>query len=83
MGFFMFITGSALFLSKETRSITLENIKNNKIFLIIMGYIQLIIGIPIVILHNVWELSFLGLVTILGWLTVIKGFIFLAKPSMV
>ena len=83
MGYFMFLTGSALFLSKETRTAMLENMKNNESFLIAMGYITLLIGLPIVILHNVWELNVLGLVTLMGWVTLIKGFVFLAKPSIV
>lgn len=83
MGYFMFLTGSALFLSKETRTAMLENMKNNDTFSITMGYITLLIGLPIVILHNVWELSVLVLVTLMGWVTLIKGFIFLAKPSIV
>ena len=83
MGYFMFLTGSALFLSKETRTAMLENMKNNESFLIAMGYITLLIGLPIVILHNVWELNVLGLVTLLGWVTLIKGIVFLAKPSIV
>ena len=83
MGYFMFLTGSALFLSKDTRTAMLENMKNNESFLIAMGYITLLIGLPIVILHNVWELNVLGLVTLMGWVTLIKGFVFLAKPSIV
>jgi len=83
MGYFMFLTGSALFLSKETRTAMLENMKNNESFLIAMGYITLLIGLPFVILHNVWELSVLGLVTLMGWVTLIKGIVFLAKPSIV
>tara|TARA_B100001142_G_C14254045_1_gene624385 strand:- start:551 stop:928 length:378 start_codon:yes stop_codon:yes gene_type:complete len=82
MGYFMFLTGIALLLSKETRTAMLEN-KNNDSFLIVMGYITLLIGFPIVILHNIWELSVLGLVTIMGWIMLIKGFVFLAKPSIV
>jgi uncharacterized membrane protein HdeD (DUF308 family) len=83
MGYFMFLTSSALFLSKESRTAMLENMKNNESFLIAMGYITLLIGLPIVILHNVWELNVLGLVTLMGWVTLIKGFVFLAKPSIV
>ena len=83
MGYFMFLTGGALFLSKETRTAMLENMKNNESFLISMGYITLLIGLPIVILHNVWELNVLGLVTLMGWVTLVKGFVLLLKPSMV
>lgn len=83
MGYFMFLTGSALFLSKEARSTMLENMKRNDSFLMAMGYITLLIGLPIVIIHNIWELSVLGLVTLIGWGSLIKGFVLLAKPSIV
>ena len=83
MGYFMFLTSSALFLSKESRTAMLENMKNNESFLIAMGYITLLIGLPIVILHNVWALNVLGLVTLIGWGTLVKGFVLLLKPSMV
>ena len=82
MGYFMFLTGSALFLSKETRTTMLENMKNDS-FIMVMGYITLLIGLPFVILHNVWELTVLGLVTLIGWLTLAKGFVFLLKPSII
>ena len=83
MGYFIFLTSSALFLSKESRTAMLENMKNNESFLIAMGYITLLIGLPIVILHNVWALNVLGLVTLIGWGTLVKGFVLLLKPSMV
>ena len=43
----------------------------------------LIVGLPVIILHNVWNFNVLGLVTLLGWLSVSKGVIRLAKPSYV
>ena len=48
-----------------------------------MGYMALLIGIPVIILHNVWEFSVLGLVTFFGWSSLLKGFLFLFKPSII
>ena len=83
IGYFIFLTSIPLIFSKEFRTAMLENIKNNDGFLLVIGYICLLIGLPFVILHNVWELSVLGLVTLMGWMTLIKGIFFLAKPSIV
>ena len=83
MGYLMFLTSGALFFSKEYRTTMLENMKNNDSFVIAMGYITLVIGLPFVILHNVWELNVLGLVTLMGWVTLVKGIVLLAKPSIV
>ena len=75
-GYFMFLTGAVLFLSKEARAIILENMKNDS-FIMLTGYMTLLIGIPVVILHNVWEFSVLGLVTFFGWSSLLKGIFFL------
>jgi len=83
MGYFIFLTNIAFFISKETRTAMLENMKNNDSFVIVMGYICLLIGLPFVILHNVWEFSVLGLVTLMGWLSLVKGIVLLAKPSII
>ena len=81
-GYFMFLTGTVLFLSKEARVVILENMKNDS-FIMSMGYMALLIGVPVVILHNVWEFSVLGLVTFFGWNSLLKGFLFLFKPSII
>ena len=83
IGYFMFFTGSSLFFSKAVRTTMLNKLKNNDVFLIIMGCISILIGLPIIILHNIWDFSVLGLVTLMGWLALIKGVIFLIKPSIV
>ena len=82
MGLFMFLTGGTLLLSNENR-MAIENVKNNESFLISMGYVNLLIGLPIVILHNVWALNILGFVNLMGWMMILKGIVFLAKPSIV
>ena len=69
----MFITGLALIISKDSRKAVLEFIVNHSI---ISGIFSLIIGIPIIILHNKWSGDIWTItVTILGWSSIIKGFL--------
>ena len=68
----MSLIGFALFLSKECRLGFIDAQKNNTI---LFGVITLILGVITVISHNIWQGSWQICITVLGYLTLIKGFI--------
>jgi hypothetical protein len=45
------------------------------------GIIIMILGLVIVLNHNIWEFSAAGLITLIGWGSLIKGAIFLIIPN--
>jgi len=45
------------------------------------GIVALIIGFLIVSVHNVWEFSWVVLVTIIGWMAFLKGLLLLMAPK--
>ena len=47
------------------------------------GMLNLIIGLPVIILHNIWTFDVLGFVTFIGWNSVLKGVVRIAFPSFV
>jgi hypothetical protein len=47
------------------------------------GFLALIIGILIVVSHNVWVMGWPVLITILGWLSLFKGVVRLLAPEFV
>jgi len=47
----------------------------------VLGAIPLAMGALLVAGHNVWGLSIPGLITLIGWLALIKGFLFLVAPD--
>ena len=67
----MFLMGLAMVLSKPSRD---EIINLDKNHVVLLGFINLFIGIPIIILHNIWTGPWEIAVTLFGWLSVIKGF---------
>ncbi len=56
---------------------------DNKAFVISTGYITLLMGLVTVILHNVWVADWRIVITILGWLTVIKGIMKVGFPEQI
>ena len=47
------------------------------------GMLSLLIGLPVIILQNIWTLDVLGFVTFIGWMSVLKGVVRIAFPSFV
>ena len=47
------------------------------------GFITVIIGFLIVTYHNTWPKSWIVLITILGWLAMVKGICLIAFPQFV
>lgn len=53
----------------------------NEATMTFLGVITLIIGIAMVLAHNVWVLDWRVAITILGWLTLLKGLDLLFLPE--
>ena len=47
------------------------------------GFIGIVGGLAIVLSHNIWEVSWRGLVTLFGWSALIKGFTYMVFPEAV
>ncbi len=48
-----------------------------------MGFIAIIVGFLIVHYHNFWGRDWTVLITIIGWLSLIKGFFIIAFPKFI
>lgn len=68
------------------RPIVLEQLKTiiveNRGFSLIYGLASLMLGLASVILVHEWTLDWRGLVTLFGWLTLLKGIMVLAWPEV-
>jgi hypothetical protein len=57
-------------------------IVENRAFGLTYGYLSLFLGLTSVLLHNVWVLNWHVLITIFGWLALIKGILVIAWPEI-
>jgi len=65
---------------KELKNIYKNFFKDSSITLF-TGVITLILGILLVVSHNIWEWSWVVIITILAWTTFIKGITILLFPD--
>ena len=73
--------GVGMLLDKKYYARLLEGIMKDTTAMYLGGFMALIAGFALVTYHNEWVKSWEVLVTILGWLALVKGVMLLAFPT--
>lgn len=55
----------------------------NEECMLFCGFVSFVIGIAIILAHNVWVKNWQVIVTILGWMSLLKGLAMLFMPELV
>jgi uncharacterized protein YjeT (DUF2065 family) len=80
---FTFVVFSLALLINPKNIKKLFSLLEDETYMFFGGLISFIIGVAILLLHNVWAKDWVIVVTIFGWLSVIKGMMFLFCPNCV
>jgi hypothetical protein len=78
---YFLITGIALVINKQRYVNIYKDMTSNPALLLLSGVIATIIGILLVLSHNVWVLGWPVLITIAGWMSFLKGATLLLFPQ--
>jgi hypothetical protein len=60
-----------------------ENVRNAPALLYMIGMLRLLAGLAIVLVHNVWVADWRVLITLIGWIALVRGVLILAAPEAV
>lgn len=80
LGLYLFIMAIFMLVHAQRVNAIVNNISNPP-FLFMSGAIILIIGILLIVTHNIWVANCRVLITIIGWLTFIRGIVRLMFPE--
>lgn len=81
LGIYMLIVAALWVIRKEQIIATFKEMASSNGFLMVLGIINLMLGLFIVIAHPFFEFSWVGLITLIGYLAVIAGIIRIAYPQ--
>lgn len=79
-GWYLIIFCSILLINTK-RVVRFFALLESEKYLVLVSFIAILLGLVSVILHNVWELNWKLLITLFGWITLIKGIINLIFPK--
>jgi len=84
MGIYLVIAGVAVLLKQSSIRQAISDFYKNDFLAYLAGAITLIIGLLIVLNHNIWDGTWVTLITIIGWVILLKGamYLLLSEPVM-
>lgn len=83
MGWYLLIMGLLLLFRRDIVTSAMSDVMAQRGLLFVIAFITLIIGLMIVVSHNIWVMGWPVIITILGWLAVISGLIRLYCPETI
>jgi hypothetical protein len=83
-GLYMLIAGVAVLTRRRQILLAIGALVEDKSARLVVGLMTLLIGLFVVNLHNVWETLPTALVSLFGWLAVLKGigYLFLKESTL-
>lgn len=83
IGLTLIFTSSALLINKKNIDL-LFSLYGQTTAIFITGFLETVLGILLVLKHNVWTLDFRVIITIIGWILLVRGVgrIFFPDKSM-
>lgn len=80
-GMYLIIVGGAYLLRQNTLRNVINDFYDSPALVMVTAVFTLIMGLLILLSHQVWELNWRGFITLLGYLTFFKGVIHLYVPG--
>jgi hypothetical protein len=75
--------GVGMLLNQELYKKVFTDFVENKAILYMGGVMALVIGYLLVTFHNVWVCDWTVIITVVGWMALIKGMVILIRPSWI
>jgi hypothetical protein len=80
-GLFSVITSAGLLLNKGIFISMMEHLQTDAVGILIAGVVALGIGVSQVVGFNSWTVDYRGLVTLFGWVSLLKGIAIISVPG--
>ncbi len=81
MGLYLIIMSISVLVNKKLMPDLIKDVAKNATLMLFGGAITLILGLFLVLIHNVWTADWVGLITLLSWLVLLKGLVLVIFPE--
>ena len=83
IGIYTVLVSSAMLINMPQFISHVTGLINNESLMFLAGYITLILGILMIVSHNVWQWNWRVIITIFAWLIVLKGLCIIVYPQLI
>jgi len=82
IGLVLLFIGVAILVNREWYRQLITNFFDDRGLLYLSGMLALVTGVAIVLVHNVWTPDWRILITLLGWIAIMRGVMRLTFPAL-
>ena len=82
-GLYFLVMGIVLVVRHKTLSQIINNFLADEALMFFAGIFVLLLGLSLVLVHNSWGTGIEWVITLIAWLTLLKGIFYLLFPSVI
>ena len=83
LGPVLLVAGIAMLVNRKQLDAIVQELFRSPLLLLLLGIIDFTVGLAIVLTHNVWAADWRIIITLLGWLLLVRGAVRLLIPDQV
>jgi glucan phosphoethanolaminetransferase (alkaline phosphatase superfamily) len=83
LGIYLIIISLAMLTNMPQFVNYVQNMLHDPTLMFVTGFIALVIGILLVVSHNIWQWHWRVIITIIGWISLIKGASIILYPHFI
>ena len=83
IGIYLIIVSLGMLLNFSQFENYVNELVSNKSLMFVTGFFTLVLGILMVVSHNIWQWNWRIVITILSWITLIKGTALIFYPQFI
>ena len=83
VGIYLVIISLSMLINMQHFINMVNSLINNMQLMFVTGFFTLIIGLLFVLSHNIWQWNWRVIITIIAWLTLIKGISIILYPQFI
>ena len=82
LGLIYLAAGLGMIFNPDFYKKLLSNFSESPAVIYLGGFMALAVGYLLVAFHNIWALNWSVIITVIGWLALLKGFLLLITPGL-
>ena len=83
IGLYLIIISVAMLIDMPIFTQQIDKLLHDSALMFVTGFFTLIVGLLMVVSHNIWQWHWRVIITVLGWLTLIKGISLIVYPGFI
>ncbi len=83
LGIYLIIVSIAMLVSMDQFISNVTSLINDLPLMFVTGFFTLIVGVLMIVSHNIWVWNWKVIITIIGWLTFLKGGSIILVPQFI